>query len=112
MQRIYIHTKNIHLPSGLNAAFGGVLRGCGRQKLGACMNLVGWWGITIPLAVYLGLHEQLGTWGFWAALAAGTSMQVKERSRHNQMLSRRRFVASSMQFELNRLNHVTSGFVK
>ena len=53
------------------------------------MNLVGWWGITIPLAVYLGLHEGLGTWGFWAALAAGTSMQVKgRRSRcHNQVPS-------------------------
>jgi len=64
--------------SGLNAVFGGVLRGCGRQNLGAYMNLVGWWGITIPLALFLGLHKELGTWGFWAALAVGTSMQVNQ----------------------------------
>ena len=52
------------------------MRGCGRQTLGAYLNLIGWWGVTIPLAVFLGLHQGLGTRGFWIALASGTSGQA------------------------------------
>eukprot|EP00955_Chlamydomonas_euryale_P064512 359004-Chlamydomonas_euryale.AAC.4 len=62
--------------AGLNALFSGVLRGCGRQGLGAYLNLAGWWGVVVPLGVLLGMHYEMGPWGFNAALAVGTTMQV------------------------------------
>ena len=30
------------LGDGLNAVYGGVVRGCGRQSMGATLNLIGW----------------------------------------------------------------------
>ncbi|GAX72839.1 hypothetical protein CEUSTIGMA_g294.t1 [Chlamydomonas eustigma] len=61
---------------GANAVFSGVLRGCGRQSLGAYSNLIGWWCVAVPLAVFLGLYEGLGIWGFWIALCCGTNIQA------------------------------------
>ena len=61
------------LGDGLNAVFMGALRGAGRQTLGAWMNLVGWWGVVVPLAFYLGVYKEMGTLGFWMSLALGTN---------------------------------------
>ncbi|KAG1670897.1 hypothetical protein FOA52_000399 [Chlamydomonas sp. UWO 241] len=66
----------IIMGDGMNALFGGVLRGCGRQVLGAYLNLAGWWGVVVPLGVLLGLHQGLGPLGFNYALAVGTTMQA------------------------------------
>ncbi len=34
-------------------------------------NLLGHWGIGLPVGLWLGLHRGLGATGFWIGLAAG-----------------------------------------
>lgn len=61
---------------GANAVLQGVLRGAGRQLLGACLNLAGYWAFGVPLAVVLAFKAGLGVLGFWSALVATTSAQA------------------------------------
>ncbi|MET0339655.1 MAG: MATE family efflux transporter [Polyangiales bacterium] len=56
---------------GLQAGGSGILRAMGRPTLTAIYNLVGYFAIGIPLAVYLGLHTDLGLRGIWIGYAAG-----------------------------------------
>ena len=75
-------------PPGLNVVSGGALRGCGRQALGALMHLCGWWGFAVPLAAWLGLHKGMGPFGFWVALASGSSLQVRALQADAQPIDR------------------------
>lgn len=61
---------------GMNGVLQGVLRGAGRQVLGACLNIFGYWCVGVPLAATLGLYLKLNVLGFWTALAITTSMQT------------------------------------
>ncbi|KAG2449055.1 hypothetical protein HYH02_005804 [Chlamydomonas schloesseri] len=61
---------------GLIAVMAGVLRGSGRQSLGACLNLVGYWCVGCPVALLLGFHYRLDVLGFWCGLASATSLQA------------------------------------
>lgn len=53
-----------------------VLRGAGRQWFGAGCNLVGWWGVGVPLAYYLALHTDLGVAGLWGGFATASALQA------------------------------------
>lgn len=64
---------------GLIAVMAGVLRGSGRQSLGAALNLVGYWCVGCPVALLLGFHFRLDVMGFWMGLASATSLQVGGR---------------------------------
>ncbi|KAJ8328427.1 ethionine resistance protein [Batrachochytrium dendrobatidis] len=48
---------------------GGVLRGCGRQHLGAYMNLTGYYLMGLPIGVYLGFKAGFGLQGLWIGLS-------------------------------------------
>ncbi|GLC44103.1 hypothetical protein PLESTB_000929000 [Pleodorina starrii] len=65
---------------GQNVVLSSVLRGAGRQWLGAGCNLVGWWGVGVPLAAYLGLPGGmglgLGVQGIWAGFTAASGLQA------------------------------------
>jgi len=52
----------------------GVLRGMGRTRPAALINLVGYWAFALPLAWALGLHTPLGLAGVWWGLAAGLAV--------------------------------------
>lgn len=70
-----------------------VLRGAGRQGLGAALNLAAYWGIGIPLAALLGLKLRLSAPGFWLALLCTSGLQslvqalVISRCGHDRMLA-------------------------
>lgn len=53
----------------------GVLRGCGRQKIGAQINLFMYWGIGLPFACLLAFRMGLGAMGLWTGLACTASLQ-------------------------------------
>jgi MATE family multidrug resistance protein len=55
----------------LQAAGSGVLRGMGRPATVALFNLIGYFAIGIPLAVYLSLHTALALRGIWIGYAVG-----------------------------------------
>ncbi|PNW75024.1 hypothetical protein CHLRE_12g499700v5 [Chlamydomonas reinhardtii] len=61
---------------GQNAVLSSVLRGAGRQWFGAGCNLVGWWGVGVPLAYYLALHTDLGVAGLWGGFATASALQA------------------------------------
>lgn len=61
---------------GLNAVVAGVLRGSGRQLLGAAINGLGYWAIGIPLAAFLAFKGGMGVHGFWIGVTAGATVQA------------------------------------
>lgn len=55
------------LSDAANCMFSGVLRGAGRQTLGAGVNILGYWLCGMPLCFWLGKRYEL--WGLWTAIA-------------------------------------------
>eukprot|EP00879_Flechtneria_rotunda_P024525 GHRR01026001.1.p1 GENE.GHRR01026001.1~~GHRR01026001.1.p1 ORF type:complete len:385 (+),score=140.35 GHRR01026001.1:898-2052(+) len=58
----------------INAVCQAVLRGAGRQALGAAMNAL-WWFVGVPLAALFGLHLKMSVKGFWLGLLCTTFTQ-------------------------------------
>ncbi|CAL8373667.1 unnamed protein product [Gadus morhua 'NCC'] len=53
----------------------GILLGTGRQKIAAVANLVGYYGIGLPLAATLMFVAELGGLGFWVGLLTAVCLQ-------------------------------------
>ena len=53
------------IADGMNGSCGGVLRGMGRQHLGAAVNLVSYYCFALPLGIYLAFPVGLGLQGLW-----------------------------------------------
>lgn len=60
---------------GLNAVLSGVLRGAGRQRLGATINAF-CCALALPTAWALGFKAKLGVHGFWCGVIAGAALQL------------------------------------
>jgi Na+-driven multidrug efflux pump len=52
------------------------MRGCGRQKIGATINLITYWVFGLPLACALAFWGKLGAVGLWIGLACTASIQA------------------------------------
>lgn len=61
---------------GCNAVLQGVLRGAGRQALGAALNVTGYWLFGLPLTMVLGFKAGMGVLGFSTGLLIATSLQA------------------------------------
>ncbi|KAF8060322.1 DTX16 [Scenedesmus sp. PABB004] len=61
---------------GANTVLAGVMRGCGRQKIGASINLVTYWVFGLPIACLLAFPGGLGALGLWTGLACTASLQA------------------------------------
>lgn len=59
------------LVDGLQASASGILRGMGRPRVTLGYNLLGYFVLAIPLALYAALHTQLRLRGIWLGYAAG-----------------------------------------
>ncbi|XP_029142388.1 multidrug and toxin extrusion protein 1-like [Protobothrops mucrosquamatus] len=57
-----------HLFEALCATTSGVLRGTGRQKLGAIFNMLGYYTVGLPLGVVLLFVAKIGMIGFWLGM--------------------------------------------
>ncbi|XP_028632395.1 multidrug and toxin extrusion protein 2 [Grammomys surdaster] len=57
-----------HLFDALAGTCGGVLRGTGKQKIGAVLNAIGYYGLGFPIGVSLMFAAKLGIIGLWAGL--------------------------------------------
>lgn len=71
---------------GLNCTISGVLRGAGRQELGALLNLGSYWGLGLPTAYLLAVKGGLELKGLWGGLILATSVQVRAAGRAQIML--------------------------
>ena len=61
---------------GINSVASGVLRGAGRQALGAGINALGYWVVGVPLAAALAFKAGLGVQGFWLGVGSGALLQA------------------------------------
>lgn len=61
---------------GVNAVVSGVLRGSGRQLLGAGVNAFGYFVVGVPLAAFLAFNMNLGLPGFWYGVSTGACVQA------------------------------------
>ncbi|GCB82502.1 hypothetical protein scyTo_0021628, partial [Scyliorhinus torazame] len=59
-----------------NGVCGGVLRGAGKQKLGAIGNLVGYYLIGFPIGISLMFAAKLGVFGLWSGLIICVFVQL------------------------------------
>ncbi|KAL6767870.1 hypothetical protein ACKKBF_B36925 [Auxenochlorella protothecoides x Auxenochlorella symbiontica] len=59
------------LGDGINCTLNGMLRGCGRQTLGAVLNVASFWGVALPLGWALGFRLNWGVRGLWWGLVTG-----------------------------------------
>ena len=60
---------------GYQGVAGGSIKGCGKQKFGALINLVTFQFISLPLAYVLAFAVKWYTAGFWIGLAVGCILQ-------------------------------------
>ncbi|XP_072248328.1 multidrug and toxin extrusion protein 1 [Leuresthes tenuis] len=63
------------LLDAISAASGGIIRGTGKQRVGAICNIVGYYGIGFPLGVPLMFAAKLGITGLWTGLVTCVSLQ-------------------------------------
>ncbi|XP_067864534.1 multidrug and toxin extrusion protein 1-like [Heptranchias perlo] len=64
-----------HLIDAIAAVSGGVLRGAGKQKLGAIGNLVGFYLIGFPIGISLMFAAKLGILGLWSGMLICVAVQ-------------------------------------
>ncbi|XP_038670500.1 multidrug and toxin extrusion protein 1-like isoform X2 [Scyliorhinus canicula] len=65
-----------HLFDSIASVSGGVLRGAGKQKLGAIGNLVGYYLTGFPIGIALMFAAKLGAFGFWSGMLICVIVQV------------------------------------
>ncbi|XP_061683832.1 multidrug and toxin extrusion protein 1-like isoform X5 [Syngnathoides biaculeatus] len=63
------------LMEAILAATGGIVRGTGKQKIGALCNILGYYGLCLPLGVPLMFKTKLGIKGLWTGFCASASVQ-------------------------------------
>jgi MATE family multidrug resistance protein len=78
---------------GVQVVSSGVLRGVGDTRLPMLVNLLGFWGIGLPISVGLGFGLHLGPRGVWLGLAGGIGavallLLVRVRARFGRDLRR------------------------
>lgn len=73
-------TRRVVLEVYFQVIVGAVVRGCGLQKLGSYINIVGYYVIAIPVGLILTFQYGYGLFGLWVGLTAGlmcvSSVQV------------------------------------
>ncbi|KAK3588459.1 hypothetical protein CHS0354_025116 [Potamilus streckersoni] len=65
-----------HLTDAMQCIAGGILGGCGHQVFGAVMNLIGYYVIALPIAIFLMLKTYLMAAGAWWGMLISTSFQT------------------------------------
>ncbi|XP_056397079.1 multidrug and toxin extrusion protein 1-like isoform X2 [Hyla sarda] len=65
-----------HLFDGCVATCGGVLRGTGKQKIGAIFHAVGYYVIGLPVGISLMFAAKMGIIGFWLGILLCSLLQV------------------------------------
>ncbi|KAI3931891.1 hypothetical protein MKW98_012301 [Papaver atlanticum] len=64
------------LLDGIQGVLSGTIRGCGRQKIGAFINLGAYYLVDIPSAILLAFVLHMGGKGLWLGIICALSVQV------------------------------------
>ncbi|XP_078080817.1 multidrug and toxin extrusion protein 1-like [Mustelus asterias] len=69
-------SATFHLFDSISSVSGGVLRGAGKQKLGAIGNLIGYYLIGLPIGISLMFAAELGVIGLWSGMLSCVFVQL------------------------------------
>lgn len=72
--RVVPYVAAFQVADGLNASAGGVLRGVGKQHVGAAVNFFAYYCFALPLGVYLAFCRRWGLDGLWVGLCCALYM--------------------------------------
>jgi MATE family multidrug resistance protein len=64
-------TAVFQISDGVQAIGAGVLRGAGDTRFVFWVNIIGHWGLGLPIAYWLGVKGPFGVVGLWWGLSAG-----------------------------------------
>ncbi|KAF2984120.1 hypothetical protein EK904_010475 [Melospiza melodia maxima] len=76
VSRVMLIFAPFHLLDATAATCGGVLRGTGRQKLGAIANAVGYYTLGFPIGISLMFAAKMGVLGLWVGMIICISVQA------------------------------------
>uniref|UniRef100_A0A8C3NKR7 Multidrug and toxin extrusion protein n=2 Tax=Geospiza parvula TaxID=87175 RepID=A0A8C3NKR7_GEOPR len=76
VSRVMLIFGPFHLLDATAATCGGVLRGTGRQKLGAMANAVGYYTLGFPIGISLMFAARMGVLGLWVGMIICISVQA------------------------------------
>ncbi|KAL5713481.1 hypothetical protein ACHQM5_015551 [Ranunculus cassubicifolius] len=65
-----------YVVDGIQSILSGAIRGCGRQKIGACVNLGAYYLVGIPTAILCAFVFHVGGKGLWLGLSSGLVVQA------------------------------------
>lgn len=60
----------------MQMSLSGIIRGCGRQMLGAVVNFIAYYLVGLPIGISLALAAKMGALGMWMGLASASFVQV------------------------------------
>ncbi|XP_040192721.1 multidrug and toxin extrusion protein 2-like [Rana temporaria] len=75
VSRIMLLFAPFHLCDGTNVCCNGILRGTGKQKIGAITNIFGYYLIGIPVGISLMFPAKLGVIGLWIGIFCPVLLQ-------------------------------------
>lgn len=76
LAQILILLAILHIFDGIQSIFSGITRGCGRQKIGAFINLGAYYFVGIPMAIFLAFFQGIGGKGLWMGIMAAVFLQA------------------------------------
>ncbi|KAM9526207.1 multidrug and toxin extrusion protein 2-like [Guaruba guarouba] len=76
VSKVMIIFAPFHLFDAAAATCGGVLRGTGKQKLGAIANAVGYYTMGLPIGISLMFAAKMGVLGLWVGMIVCISLQA------------------------------------
>ncbi|KAL5549064.1 hypothetical protein UlMin_004295 [Ulmus minor] len=65
-----------HSFDGIQSILSGIVRGCGRQKIGAFVNIAAYYLVGIPIAIVLAFFFHIGGKGLWVGIIVALFMQA------------------------------------
>uniref|UniRef100_A0A672ULG7 Solute carrier family 47 member 2 n=1 Tax=Strigops habroptila TaxID=2489341 RepID=A0A672ULG7_STRHB len=76
VSKVVIIFAPFHLFDAAAATCGGVLRGTGKQKLGAIANAIGYYAVGLPIGISLMFAAKMGVIGLWVGMIICISLQA------------------------------------
>ncbi|XP_078536016.1 multidrug and toxin extrusion protein 2-like isoform X4 [Lissotriton helveticus] len=76
VSRLMLIFAPFHLFDATAATAGGIMRGSGKQKIGAILNAVGYYLIGFPIGISLMFAAKLGVLGLWSGMLICVSLQA------------------------------------
>ncbi|KAM6110693.1 multidrug and toxin extrusion protein 2-like [Pterocles gutturalis] len=76
VSKVVIIFAPFHLFDAAAATCGGVLRGTGKQKMGAIANAIGYYAIGLPIGISLMFAAKMGVLGLWVGMIICISLQA------------------------------------